>query len=81
MVAREGKEFRETFIERALHPLRIPNEMSDSKRGEIFSGIPGCQSSDAAITLVLPDPFADPERLGIRNAGGLGGGSSCTKPD
>jgi len=77
MVARKREKFWKTFFEWAVHAFRIPNEMSDSKRGEILPGIPSRQSGDAAVALILPDLFADSKRFGIRNVNRLGGGSGC----
>lgn len=72
MLVREGEKFWKAFFERPAHALRIPNEMSDAKGSEIFTGIPGGEAGDAAIALVLPDTFSDPERVGFGNLNGRG---------
>ena len=48
-----------------MHALWIPNEMTNSKRSEIFSGVPGGQAGHSAIAFVLPNPFPDSKRVGI----------------
>lgn len=67
MFAREGEEFWKAFFKRAVHALRIPNEMTNSKRSEIFSGVPGSKTGHGAVAFVLPNLLADSEGIGIGN--------------
>jgi len=48
-----------------MDALGIPNEMTNSKRREIFSGIPGGKAGHGAITFVLPNLSPDSKRVGI----------------
>jgi hypothetical protein len=41
--------------------------MTNSKRSEIFSGIPGGKAGHSAITFILPNLFPDSKRFGIGN--------------
>ena len=72
VLVREGEKFGKTFFERPAHALRIPNEMSDAKRSEIFSGIPSGEAGDASIALVLPDTFPNAKRVRLGNLNGRG---------
>ena len=63
--AREREEFWEAFIERTVHALGIPNEMTNSKGSEIFPCVPGGKAGHSAVTFVLPNPFSDSTRVGI----------------
>ena len=81
---REREEFWKAFIERAMHAFWIPNEMTNSKRSEIFPGVPGGKAGHGAVTFVLPNPFPNSKRVGIGNTNrfrrldGLGG---CNKEE
>ena len=65
MLPREGEEFWKAFVERTVHALGIPNEMTNSKRSEIFSGVPGGKSGHGAVAFILPNLFPDSKRVGI----------------
>lgn len=62
---REREEFWKALFERAVHVLGIPNEVTNSKRSEIFSGIPGGKPGYGAVAFILPNFFADSTRVGI----------------
>ena len=61
----EREEFWEAFIERTVHALGIPNEMTNSKGSEIFPGVPGGKAGHGAVTFILPNLFPDSKRVGI----------------
>jgi len=67
MLSCEFEQFWEAFFERTVHVLGIPNEMTDSKRSEIFAGIPSGKAGHGAVTFILPNPFPDSKRVGIGN--------------
>ena len=64
-LSRKPEEFWEAFFERTVHSLGIPNEMTNSKRSEIFSGIPGGKAGHGSVTFILPNSFPDSKRVGI----------------
>jgi len=61
----KGEEFWKAFFERTVHALWVPNEMTNSKRSEIFSGVPSGKAGHSAVTFVLPNLFSDSTRVGI----------------
>lgn len=65
----EADEFRKALVEGPAFAYRVPDEMSDSKRSEFFTCVPGSQSGDRAVAFVLPDTFADSIGLSAGNAG------------
>jgi len=65
MFSGKGEEFWKAFFERTVHALWVPNEMTNSKRSEIFSGVPSGKAGHSAVALVLPNLFPDPKRVGI----------------
>ena len=65
IVSRKAQEFWETFLERSRPAFRVPDEVTDPERREIFPGIPGSKTGHGSIALVLPNPFS--------NAPGVGG--------
>lgn len=71
LLAREGNELGERFGIRTAFSGRIPNEVSDSERGEGFAVVPGGEAVAGAAGLVLPDFTADGGLL----AGGEGAAS------
>ena len=40
--------------------------MANAERGEAFTFVPRREASDRSIAFVLPDPFSDFERIGVR---------------
>jgi hypothetical protein len=48
-----------------MHALGIPNEMTNSKRREIFPGVPGGKAGHRSVTFILPNLFPDSKRVGI----------------
>ena len=69
-LAGESEKLGKAFVEWTMHALGIPDEMADSKRCEILTGVPGGQAGDAAVTLVLPDLPADAKRIEIGDVNG-----------
>ena len=65
MFSGKGEEFWKAFFERAVHAVWVPNEMTNSKRSEIFSGVPSSKAGHSAVAFVLPNLFPDPKRVGI----------------
>jgi hypothetical protein len=66
-LSREREQFWKALVEWPVHALGIPNEVTNSKRSEIFSGVPGGKAGHGAVTFVLPNPFPDSERVGVGN--------------
>ena len=66
-LSREREQFWKALIEWTVHALGIPNEMTNSKRSEIFSGIPGGKPGDGSVAFVLPNLSPDSKRVGIGN--------------
>ena len=66
-LSRKPEELWEAFFERTAHSLGIPNEMTNSERSEIFSGIPGSKAGYGSVTFILPNSFPDSKRVGIGN--------------
>lgn len=64
-LSRERDQFWKALIERTVHALGIPNEMTNSKRSEIFSGIPGGKAGHGSVTFVLPNLSPDSKCVGI----------------
>ncbi|MEY2542824.1 MAG: hypothetical protein QOE81_285 [Verrucomicrobiota bacterium] len=65
--SRKPEEFWETFFERTAHFSGIPNEMTNSKGSEIFSGVPGGKAGHSSVTFILPNSFPDSKRVDIGN--------------
>lgn len=61
-----GDEAREAFFKGTAAAGRVPNEMADAERGEVFTCIPTGQAIDGAGAFVLPDAFADAVELSRR---------------
>ena len=76
-LASKSDEFWKAFFKRPAHAFGIPNEMTDAKGGEIFAGVPGGQTGDAAIAFILPDLLSDSDRVSIRNMYRFGGPSDA----
>jgi hypothetical protein len=58
-VFEELEEGGETFLEGAAFSGGVPDEVADTEGGEVFAGVPGGESLDFAIGLVLPDAATD----------------------
>jgi len=63
--SREREKFWKALLERTLHAFRIPNEMADSKRSEIFADVPSGETGDGAVAFVLPNPLSNSKRVRI----------------
>ena len=48
-----------TFLERTALPRGIPDEVSDSERGELLTCVPSGQSADRPTRFILPDALAN----------------------
>jgi hypothetical protein len=66
-LSRECEQFWKALFEWTVHALGIPNEVTNSKRSEIFSGIPGGKAGHGSVTFVLPNLSPDSERVGVGN--------------
>ena len=64
----EADQFGKTFVKWTAHSFWIPDEVTDSKRSEVFAFVPGSESGNCAVAFVLPDPAPNP--LGM--CGGYG---------
>ena len=63
----KANKFWETLVEGTSLPFRVPDEMTDAERSEIFTGIPRGEARKGSPTLVLPNAFADSLGVGRRN--------------
>ena len=66
-LSREREQFWKALFEWTVHAVGIPNEVTNSKRSEIFSGIPGGEAGHGSVTLVLPNLSPDSKCVGIGN--------------
>src|ERR1700719_1245254 len=56
----ERNQLGEAFFERPGPAFGVPDEVTDSKRSEVFSAVPGSQAGGCTVAFVLPDFLADP---------------------
>ena len=69
-------EARKTLLERAGTSSRVPDEVADSERSEIFAGVPGGQACDGPTGLIFPNFVSDPPGL-VAAQGDPGQGGAC----
>ena len=61
-------QFWKTFLERTPLPRGVPDEVSDSERGELLPCIPSGQSADRPARFILPDASSNFESLGSESS-------------
>ena len=66
-LSREREQFWKALFEWPVHALGIPNEVTNSKRSEIFSGIPGGKAGHGSVTFILPNLSSNSKCVGIRD--------------
>jgi hypothetical protein len=66
----ETDQLGKTFLKWATLTLRVPNEVTDSQRSEVFSFVPRGQTGHGAVAFILPDFLADPKGFGVRQRDG-----------
>lgn len=81
MSGNEVDKFRKAFIKGTALVLRIPNEMADTERSEVFAGIPRSQSENCSAALILPNAFSDPLRFGLGKIDSGVGWNVCQSDD
>lgn len=66
-LSREREQFWKALFEWTVHALGIPNEVTNSKRSEIFSGIPCGKAGHGSVTFILPNLSSNSKCVGIRD--------------